>query len=50
MRPQHCCPEMCGCLIPRGAQGQAGWSSGQRDLVPDLVVGTPQVAAGGLEN
>jgi len=32
----------CGCPIPGGIQGQAGWGSGQ----PGLVVGDP---AGGVE-
>jgi len=35
---------------PLRCQGQAGWSSGQRDVMPNSVVGTPQIAAGGLEN
>ena len=25
VRPWHCCPESCGCPIPRGAQGH-GWA------------------------
>jgi len=28
VRPWHCCPEGCGCLIPGGAQGQVGWALG----------------------
>ena len=31
----------CGCLIPRGVQGQVGWSPGQTDLMTDLLVGKP---------
>ena len=35
VRPWHSCPESCGCLTPRGAQGQAEWGPGQPDLVLD---------------
>lgn len=28
VRPQHCCPEKCGCLIRGGAQG-CGWGPGE---------------------
>jgi len=31
---------LCGCPIPRNAQGQVGQVPGQPDLVPDLVVGS----------
>ena len=31
----------CGCPIPGGVQGQAGWGRGQPDLVLDPVVGNP---------
>jgi len=31
----------CGCLIPRGIQGQVGWGPGQPNLVHDLVVHDP---------
>jgi len=44
VRPWQCCPESCGCPIPGGAQGQAGWGSGQPELVgvsqPMAGVGT----------
>ena len=33
VRPWYCCPESCGCPIPGGVQGQAGWGPGQPDLV-----------------
>jgi len=33
VRPWHSCPESCGCLTPRGAQGQAEWGPGQPQLV-----------------
>ena len=35
----------CGCPIPGGVQGQAGWDSGQPALVLDMEVGGP--ACGG---
>ena len=35
----------CGCPIPGGVQGQAGWGSGQ----PGLVVGDPAHSRGGLK-
>ena len=35
VKPQHCCPESCGCPIPGGAQGQVGWGPGQPELVQD---------------
>jgi len=28
VRRWHSCPEICGCPIPGGAQGQAGWALG----------------------
>jgi len=55
VRPWYCCPESCGCPIPGGVQGQAGWGPGQpdllSDLVSDLVVGNPAhgVCGGGVE-
>jgi len=33
---------LCQCSIPRDAQGQVGWGSGQPDPVPDIVVGNPE--------
>jgi len=33
VRCWHCCPESCGCPILGGAQGRAGWGSGQPELV-----------------
>jgi len=36
------CPESCGCPIPGGAQGWAGWSHGQ----PELVRGSQPMAGG----
>ena len=30
---------LCGCTVPEGVQGQAGWGHGQPDLVLDLMVG-----------
>jgi len=42
VRPGHGCPESCGCPIPEGAQGWAGWGSGQ----PELVGGTGPTAGG----
>ena len=36
----------CGCPVPGGVQGQAGWGPGQPDLVPDLVVGNLPMAEG----
>jgi len=33
VRPWNSCPEKCGCPIPAGAQGQAGWGPGKTDLV-----------------
>jgi len=38
----------CGCSIPGGVQGQAGWGPGQPGLVPDLKAGGP-ACGGGLE-
>jgi len=29
----------CGCPMPGGAQGQAGWGPGKTELVLDLAVG-----------
>ena len=37
VRRWHNCPEKLWCLIPGGAQGQAGWGPGQ----PELVRGSP---------
>ena len=37
----------CGCPVPGGVQGQAGWRPGQPGLVLDMEVGGP--ACGGLE-
>jgi len=36
----------CGCLIPGGVLGQAGWGPGQRDLLFDLEVGNPACSTG----
>ena len=41
VRHWHCCPESCGCPIPGGAQGQAGWGPWQPEPVLDLAVGNP---------
>ena len=35
------CPERCGCPIPGGVQGQAGWGPGQPGLVLNVKVGDP---------
>jgi len=43
VRPWHSCPESCGCPIPGGAQGQAGWGTGQVELVGTL---SPQQGVG----
>jgi len=39
----------CGCPIPGGIQGQAGWGPEQPKLVPDLVAGNPDHIREGLE-
>jgi len=36
----------CGCPIPEGVQGQAGWGAGYSDLAPDLVVSNPASCKG----
>jgi len=36
VRRWHCCPESCGCPIPAGAQGQAGWGPVQTELVEGI--------------
>jgi len=33
VRHRHQLPRSCGCPIPAGAQGQAGWGAGQTGLV-----------------
>ena len=37
----------CGCSIPGGVQGQAGWGPGQPGLVLDMEVGGPACVRGG---
>ena len=37
MRCWHCCPEICGCPIPGGAQGWVGWGPGQPELVGSAI-------------
>jgi len=36
----------CGCSVPKDAQDQVGWGSGQPGLVPDLEVGSPACGRG----
>ena len=36
----------CGCLVPGGVQGQAGWGPGQPGLVLDMEVGGPTCSRG----
>ena len=36
----------CGCPVPGGVQGQAGWGPGQPGLVFDMEVGGPTCSRG----
>jgi len=36
----------CGCLVPAGIQGQAGWDPGQPGVVLDTEVGGPACGKG----
>ena len=36
----------CGCLVPRGVQGQVGWAPGQPGLVLNVEVGGPACGRG----
>ena len=36
----------CGCPVPGGIQGQAGWGPGQPGLVLDMEVGGPECDRG----
>ena len=36
----------CGCFVPRGVQGQAGWAPGQPGLVLNVEVGGPACGRG----
>jgi len=38
--------EGCGCPVPGGVQGQAGWGPGQPGLVLDMEVGGPACSRG----
>ena len=48
VRPWHSCPESCGCPIPAGTQGQAGWGPGWPELLGGIPALSRRLGLGGL--
>ena len=48
VRPWYCCPESCGCPIPGGAQGQAGWGPRQPELMGSIPAHGRRLELNGL--